>query len=273
MVGGGDVFAGAGGGILFNVLYDLLKELISKSMIYKPLLKDMLSALDSFKPLFKQIEASNEELGLPEVELEKFKSHMNEGIEIVKKCSKVRKWHVYKKYKYANKLIRWDGALGRQLDILKVQEVRDVKKNLIAVHSIEEGVGRIESSQTSLMVGVEQVATTSGNLEKAFNEFRRESFHIVEEFKRIESRGVMKNEGEGLCEVPELPSFTVGLDVPLKELKMKLLKDDQVSMLVVTAPGGCGKTTLATKFCQDEEVKGMSLYRIHLITFSSLIAF
>lgn len=42
----------------------------------------------------------------------------------------------------------------------------------------------------------------------------------------------------------------------LKNLKLKLLNDDKVSMLVLTAPGGCGKTTLAQMFCQDEEVKG-----------------
>ncbi|XP_068331948.1 probable disease resistance protein At5g66900 [Pyrus communis] len=55
--------------------------------------------------------------------------------------------------------------------------------------------------------------------------------------------------------VPEPPSVTVGLDFPLKELKMKLLRDEKVSMLVLTAAGGCGKTTLAQMFCQDQQVK------------------
>ncbi|KAK9948822.1 hypothetical protein M0R45_004383 [Rubus argutus] len=55
--------------------------------------------------------------------------------------------------------------------------------------------------------------------------------------------------------VPELPRFTVGLDTHLNELKMKLLKDG-VSMLVLTAPGGCGKTTLANMLYHDQDVKG-----------------
>ncbi|XP_024177889.1 probable disease resistance protein At5g66900 [Rosa chinensis] len=55
-------------------------------------------------------------------------------------------------------------------------------------------------------------------------------------------------------EVPELPRFAVGLDKHLKELKMKLLKDGG-SMLVITAPGGSGKTTLAKMFYHDHEVK------------------
>ncbi|KAG6667468.1 probable disease resistance protein At5g66900 [Carya illinoinensis] len=57
------------------------------------------------------------------------------------------------------------------------------------------------------------------------------------------------------CAVPEPPDFTVGMDVSLKELKMELLKEE-VLMLVLTAPGGCGKTTLVKMLCQDEDIKG-----------------
>ncbi|KAM2448704.1 hypothetical protein EV2_019149 [Malus domestica] len=78
---------------------------------------------------------------------------------------------------------------------------------------------------------------------------------------RIQENWVMKNYQPEKVEcspvVPEPPSVTVGLDLPLKELKMKLLKDERVSTLVLTAAGGCGKTTLAKKFCRDQEVKGM----------------
>jgi guanylate kinase len=36
---------------------------------------------------------------------------------------------------------------------------------------------------------------------------------------------------------------------------MQLLKEE-VSVLVLTAPGGCGKTTLVKMLGQDEEIKG-----------------
>jgi len=66
----------------------------------------------------------------------------------------------------------------------------------------------------------------------------------------------VKNGGVS-CSVPPPPDFIVGLDVHMKKLKMQLLKEE-VSVLVLTAPGGCGKTTLVKMLCQDEEIKGSS---------------
>ena len=58
--------------------------------------------------------------------------------------------------------------------------------------------------------------------------------------------------------VREPPDFTVGFDMPMKELKTLLLKEE-VTLLLLTAPGGCGKTTLVQMLCQDEIIKGTSL--------------
>ncbi|KAA8531757.1 hypothetical protein F0562_006526 [Nyssa sinensis] len=60
----------------------------------------------------------------------------------------------------------------------------------------------------------------------------------------------------GSCEVPGVSDFIVGFDVPLKELKMELQRDG-ISVVVLSAPGGCGKTTLAKMLCHNEEVKGI----------------
>ncbi|CAN1759346.1 Probable disease resistance protein At5g66900 [Linum perenne] len=54
--------------------------------------------------------------------------------------------------------------------------------------------------------------------------------------------------------VPEAIPNPVGFQVPLGELKMELFKDD-TSILVLSAPPGCGKTTLAKLFCNDNDVK------------------
>ncbi|KAM2622148.1 hypothetical protein TB2_026811 [Malus domestica] len=230
MSGAGSLFGGAGLGTLVNALYDVLKELITKNVMFKPLLKNIKFRLDSLEPLLKDIERSNKKLDLSDKELRNLKLHLEEGIHLVQKCKKIRWWSVlvYKRYKYANKLIEWDASLQRLLDMLKVQGIRDVKDNAVTVKNVEEAVIRIESN----MVIPKQP------------------------------------DSEAWCAVPQLPPLVVGLDFPLKELKRKLLKDKNVSMVVLTAPGGCGKTTLATKFCQDKDIKDAFKDNIFFVTVS-----
>ncbi|XP_059456169.1 probable disease resistance protein At5g66900 [Corylus avellana] len=72
--------------------------------------------------------------------------------------------------------------------------------------------------------------------------------------------------GVGSCADPEPPDFTVGLDVPLEELKMRLQKEER--LLVLTAPGGCGKTTLVKMLCRDQEIKSKYEGNIFFFTFS-----
>ncbi|KAG7993775.1 hypothetical protein I3843_01G022600 [Carya illinoinensis] len=70
-----------------------------------------------------------------------------------------------------------------------------------------------------------------------------------------ERLGLTRQNSVASCAVPRLWEHVFGLDVPLQELKMQLLKEE-VSMLVLTAPGGCGKTTLAKKLGDDDDIKG-----------------
>ncbi|XP_004305984.1 PREDICTED: probable disease resistance protein At5g66900-like [Fragaria vesca subsp. vesca] len=69
-------------------------------------------------------------------------------------------------------------------------------------------------------------------------------------------------------EIPELPEVIVGLEAPLKDLKTELLGNEGFSMLVVTAPGGCGKTTLATNFCTDHGIRDKFGKNIFFVTVS-----
>ncbi|KAI4327492.1 hypothetical protein L6164_019945 [Bauhinia variegata] len=75
--------------------------------------------------------------------------------------------------------------------------------------------------------------------------------------------------GKGPCSAPDPPEFTVGLDIPLKELKLKLkLFESGVSVLVLTGLAGSGKTTLTKMLCSDEQVKGKFRENIFFVTFS-----
>ncbi|BFG38945.1 hypothetical protein CerSpe_252190 [Prunus speciosa] len=230
MGGVGELIGGAVLGTLFSELYKRLEKLIIKNFKYKNILNNFKSSLDSLKPVIDQIDEYNKELDHPEQELKDLKEVMEKGIELVGECLEVRERQFYKKNKCANKLLQLDKSLQALLQRLVVQGIRDVKGSSVSVRNIEKGLSRIESSL------------------------------VLQNQAKIEAWGA----------APELPLLVVGLDSPLKELKRKLLNlKDGVSMLVLTAPGGCGKTTLATTFCQDQEVKDTFGDNIFFVTVSS----
>ncbi|GAU49137.1 hypothetical protein TSUD_191390 [Trifolium subterraneum] len=57
-----------------------------------------------------------------------------------------------------------------------------------------------------------------------------------------------------LCDAPVNPGITVGLDIPLNQLKYWIL-NRAVSVHVLTGLAGSGKTTLATLLCWDHQVR------------------
>ncbi|XP_039157802.1 probable disease resistance protein At5g66900 isoform X3 [Eucalyptus grandis] len=61
----------------------------------------------------------------------------------------------------------------------------------------------------------------------------------------------------GNLAVPDAPDFIVGsvVEASLWKLREHLLEEG-VSVIVVTASGGCGKTTLLKKLCHDKDVEG-----------------
>lgn len=64
--------------------------------------------------------------------------------------------------------------------------------------------------------------------------------------------------------VPGLRDLVIGFDEPLKDLKKMLLKDKK-TVTLISAPGGCGKTTLAKMLCQDPEIKGKTSSTYYIV--------
>ncbi|XP_004509177.1 probable disease resistance protein At5g66900 [Cicer arietinum] len=85
------------------------------------------------------------------------------------------------------------------------------------------------------------------------------------EKKVIGSRGGLVFKGP--FGVRDNPEFTIGFDLLLIKSKMELLRDGR-STLVLTGLGGLGKTTLATKLCWDEQIKGKFKENILFVVFS-----
>ncbi|KAK9924479.1 hypothetical protein M0R45_032845 [Rubus argutus] len=231
-----DIFGGFVQGTAFSALYAGVDDLIAKNHIFRPLFKDIKSRLDTLKPLVPEMEESNQQLSYTNKdELKGLDKVLKVGEELVLKCLNVRRWDLYRKYKYATKLLEWEEHLKKELEVLQVQGIRDGKKTAVSVDQISSTLGEVNQMIKAKLVIHDHHSTA---------------------------------ESKAWCAVPELPQLTVGLEAPLKELKGKILHDGGVSMIVVTAPGGCGKTTLATKFCQDQQVKDKFKDNIFFVTVS-----
>ncbi|XP_022865570.1 probable disease resistance protein At5g66900 [Olea europaea var. sylvestris] len=132
----------------------------------------------------------------------------------------IKWWNAIKKYSHMKKLEKYEASLLWFFQInVQVELSRDGKTVAVGVKVLEEKMDKIISTQDN-------------------------------------GRSVNSNGFSGWCGVPGVPDFVVGLDAQLQELKGMLLKDG-VPIVVLSAPGGCGKTTLAKLLCNDDEIKGI----------------
>lgn len=211
-----DMLAGPAMEFAFDLLFGSIKNTIEKAVICKEKLKKIIKTLEALGPLIKQMKECNMILGKSESELQSFVNVMKEGEKLVGECSKIKKWEFLKKSRYSDKLDELDASLNDLLKILQVQQARDGKETLILVSNINDN---IESMKMARIGVCSQI-------------------HLENKYK-----------------IP-LPTFTIGLDAPLNDLKKKLLEEDR-SVFVLTAPGGFGKTTLARKLCGVNQIKGI----------------
>ncbi|KAG5535659.1 hypothetical protein RHGRI_023426 [Rhododendron griersonianum] len=220
-----------GGALLGAVFGELLKaveEVTTKTVEFKPLLNRLKSTLNQITPIIEDIEKLNRVLDRPNIETEMFTDKLKEGKRLVLKCAGVRWWNLYAKPLHAKRLIAFDNSLVRffQIDVT-AQISRDSKKIL-------EAVNRIDGK-------VERVGTMVGG-------------------------GVCDNNGfVRCCSVPRVRGFVVGLEEPVREVKVMVVSGGE-QVVMVSAPGGCGKTTLAKMVCHDEEIRGMFKENIFFVT-------
>ncbi|CAK8562362.1 unnamed protein product [Lathyrus sativus] len=218
-------------GKVVDELLSSVVEMKNRALKFKSTLERLEKTLQSLAPLINQIDELNKKLDRPPKETERLIKQMKDGKELVLKCCDQDK-------------IQWWNCCYKKAEYQQELEELDAK-----IRRFFELDLRAQDARNGLELLWE------------FREFRAEFRSVGLRNERIELRGV--------CLPPQPPGFTVGLDGPLNELKMRLLKDEvSVSVVMVTGSGGSGKSTLVKTFCWDEQVKGKFKDNIFFITFA-----
>ncbi|XP_040370021.1 probable disease resistance protein At5g66900 isoform X2 [Rosa chinensis] len=345
-------------GAAFGLLIDAVIEVKVSTKMFRPLLRRLKSTLDCLRPFIEEMAEDKKLLDRPKEKLENLRIQMENGVELIHKCSSVCRWTSNKKDKYTNQVFELDERLQGHLSILIMEVARDVRETSDLIRNIQKVINRIEGSDFQGSCDITEppippVELEGLNMQKTSNV--KET--LVSEVNITEGSGVVQNrlEFKGSCDVlgpssptvgleeskhgrkdliketlqresvfpkrpgqPEclfymrtgdckfgvdcryhhpdcvfsptglplqlqetMPNFSelsnmspliVGLDVHLKELKRKLLNHGESSILVLTGPAGCGKSTLAKAFCQDEEVKDKFKDNIFFVTVSKKLS-
>ncbi|XP_062102118.1 probable disease resistance protein At5g66900 isoform X1 [Humulus lupulus] len=224
---------GAALGPPFQLLFDIVVKLpLQKIASFHGELKSIKSTVEQLEPVIKKLTETNKALDLPEAEIKGFENILQKGKKLIDKCTKYSKWkYTYRRLIYTTKLQNLDKELKRFLQMQNPQILM---------------IGHETLRLTQEIHGVVVTRGTQYTNDKVSNQ----------------------NELEGCCYAPQPPAFTV-LNKPLQELKMKLLSaNESTRPILVTAPPGCGKTTLANMICKDDEIKGKFNNNILFVTVS-----
>ncbi|KAK9948835.1 hypothetical protein M0R45_004394 [Rubus argutus] len=95
----------------FRLLINVVEEVKESSMMFKPLLLRLKSTLDCLRPFIEEMVQDNKVLDHPEEELEKLRIQMENGVNLIRKCSSVCRWTSNKKDKYTKQVFELDEFL------------------------------------------------------------------------------------------------------------------------------------------------------------------
>uniref|UniRef100_A0A6N2KZS9 RPW8 domain-containing protein n=1 Tax=Salix viminalis TaxID=40686 RepID=A0A6N2KZS9_SALVM len=224
-----------------RVTCDLLKVVLvvlKNNSQFKPSLERLQKMIEDMAPNIKRIETFNSELDQPQ-QLERLQGLMSDGRDLVQKCSKIHKYNCLKRPLSNKKLLKLEKDIRDHINIvLQLEGVADTKE--------------IKVKQDWTLAGVNNV----------FSELRDDIGKLMTTLSNVDRLDSINSN-------IRLPVGSCWIEIPLSELRIKLLKDETSQHIVISAPGGCGKTTLATALCQLEDVKAKFKSNIFFSTFKA----
>ena len=255
-----DVVSLGVGSVAGAVVSELLKVVIEEAkmvLTFKSVYMELASTMEDVLPIIEEIEM------LPGAgELKKFKDIIDEALVLVRKCSQVKRWNLPSKAKYTRKIEEINKKMLKycqiQLQLIMFRNQRLImhQKGWLACEVIPDEVSTLPPDMLSDMP-----PNVPSDCLPVYTREAIES-HLKSIKKKLDYFSVSPPVYVDLCSVPKLDKVLVGLDLPLMEVKKKFLGDDD---LVVSAPPGCGKTTLVTQLCHDDEIKGIKSFMFLLL--------
>ncbi|KAL3722208.1 hypothetical protein ACJRO7_034559 [Eucalyptus globulus] len=215
-------FGGAAVGAAFNELFTVVKVVVVQTVGFGRQLKKIKNTLDKIEPIIRDWDKFNNQLDRNPKEMRPIEDLLNKGKELVRKCSSINRFNILKKYTHSNKLKAFNAELMGDKLYIQLLGARNNSEMLWDVKEIGTGVKQLIRSSQENGGALKSGVGAAGNLA-----------------------------------VPDAPDFIVGSEVEasLRKLREQLLEEG-VSVIVVTAPGGCGKTTLLKKLCHDNDIEG-----------------
>lgn len=229
-----DLIAGGAVGAAFADLQKAFFQVIKTIARFKSTFKRLKGTMDAIALIFEDIEKLDKLLERPQTEINFFKDELKRGTALILLCSKIKSWNLYKKYVYSKKLQSFNVLLVKFFQInVQAHQVRSIRQ-------VSKGVGDV-----SVKVDV-------------ITEIMEDAREKIDSMS-VSSSSRSRRKYTGSAYVGEIPELVLGLDLPLEELKVMLLKDNDVlpTVVVLSAPPGCGKITLANMVCLDSTIKGI----------------
>nr|GLL26486.1 probable disease resistance protein At5g66900 [Ipomoea trifida] len=190
------------------------------------------STISEIKPIVEDIEELDRLTQARRYETDMLIKRLDDCEALIDKCSKLKPHDLrslWKKFRYSRKMEKLEESLSRFFKYsVPMMNLRDNKQIMAKMNVVDDKIDtllRHRQNSESSSGGATAIVTPS-----AFS---------------------------GWSDAPAVLDVVVGLDVPLQELKKMVLKvedDEREPVLVISAPGGCGKTTLAKMLCHDLEI-------------------